>query len=823
MSSAKQDSRSFLRNAPIRQKLVILCMLTSTVSLLLASIIFIGYDHFSFRSTIQQELKVLAQVISNRSAAAVLFDDRELAIANLSALNNRDTVRSACVFQSQGDASGVGGAQLMAEYYKDSEAPQNQCPPPEQLATMEMKTAIIGDKHIDVLQPIELDGTVIGYLYVRSSLDELNEQLLRQSLVAIIALLFAASVALLLATRLEPIISAPLYRLGQVARQIAFNDDYSLRASKEGDDEIGEVVDSFNQMLNVIEHEDASLRASEERFRLFTTASNVGVFQTDSEGNSIFANERLCSIFDVSESEFLESNWLRNIHNKDRHRVNTLWEHILSTGEHVQFNCRLESSADKPVWVDAHIQKLPHIHGESFGLLGTVSDITEIKTAQNQLEKMAFYDTLTGLANRRLFRNRLENIIASNTRTGSIVALMLLDLDQFKHINDTQGHDAGDALLVALGERLSSCVRSTDTVARLGGDEFAVILVDVKDTAMIPNIAENILQTLRRTLTIGTTEINISSSIGIALAPEDGNSAEKLFKFADMALYRAKDKGRNNYQFYTEDLNRRLLDHVRMVKDLKIAIEKQEFELHYQPQLDIQTEEIIGFEALIRWIKSDRGFVSPAEFIPVAEETALILPIGRQVMEMACKQMRQMLDEKLVSDSTRMTVNLSVKQLIEDSIVEEVSTVLEETGLPAENLELEITESLLMENVEQVLSNLNSLKLLGVSLSIDDFGTGYSSLSYLKRLPVHIVKVDQSFVRDIPKDPDDMAITAAVIAMAHKLGYQVIAEGVETVEQLSFLRDCRCDYAQGYYFSKPLPAPQAVQFCVGHRDSASSA
>ncbi len=451
---------------------------------------------------------------------------------------------------------------------------------------------------------------------------------------------------------------------------------------------------------------------------------------------------------------------------------------MLSDNTAMSISCRLKNGDTK--WIAGNVGLLKRNEVELLGYLGTISDISKLKTAQVQLEQMAFYDTLTGLANRRLFRNRLEHAINNINRYDRSIGLILLDLDHFKNVNDTLGHDSGDSLLIIIAERLQHSVRSTDTVSRLGGDEFAIILPGINTSFAISAVAQKILDTITQPIVIKETEVRVTASLGISIALDDSSVAEDLIKNADLALYRAKDIGRNAYQFYTEEMNTALINHLKMISALRLAIDKQDFFLVYQPQFDISSMKITGFEALIRWVDKDIGFVSPMDFIPVAEEAGLIIPIGRWVIATACRQMRSLIDKGLVEDTTVMTVNLSVKQFQDDELVSYIEENLKAYKLPPCQFEVELTETVLMENLQDALTKLEAVKSLGILVSIDEFGTGYSSLGYLKQLPVNIVKVDRSFVMDIPNDEDDMQITAAVIAMAHGLNYQVVAEGVET-------------------------------------------
>lgn len=437
-------------------------------------------------------------------------------------------------------------------------------------------------------------------------------------------------------------------------------------------------------------------------------------------------------------------------------------------------------------------------------------DITELTEANRKMQQLALFDSLTGLANRRLFMDRLNNALASCRRQGSSLALLFLDLDQFKRINDTMGHDAGDLLLLTIADRLKSCVREKDTVSRLGGDEFTVLLTDVKDTYSVTHVAQQILKALKQPIKLHKHEVIVSTSIGITLAPADSSQAETLMKNADLALYRAKECGRDRYHFFTEELNIQALRHLVLEQELRAAHRDDEFTLAFQPQVDLRTESVISVEALLRWNHPERGLVSPDDFITVAEETGLIIPIGRWVLRSACMQVKMI--HELTGRPLKVAVNLSTRQFRDPHLEQTISEVLAESGLSPEFLELEVTESMLMDDIEKVIEQLSRIKATGVTITIDDFGSGYSSLSYLKRLPVDILKVDRQFVQDIPDDISDMEITSAVIAVAHKLNLKVIAEGVEDIDQRDFLVINKCDFAQGYFYSKPLTFEELYQY-----------
>lgn len=429
-------------------------------------------------------------------------------------------------------------------------------------------------------------------------------------------------------------------------------------------------------------------------------------------------------------------------------------------------------------------------------------DINQLKQANQQMKQMALYDPLTGLANRRLLIDRLEQTIKATRRDRSKLALMFLDLDQFKRINDTLGHDAGDLLLKTVAERLRLCVREKDTVSRLGGDEFTILLTDIEDTLAATHVANQILKVLKEPIMLGQHEVIISTSIGITLAPDDGTTTETLMKNADLALYRAKERGRDCHQYFTEELNAKALKQLILEQELRHALNFEEFTLHFQPQVALGSQALVSVEALLRWQHPRRGLVMPNDFVHIAEESGLIIPIGKWVLRNACLQIKMLHD--LTGEKPRVAVNLSARQFEDKGLIPYINDVLTETGLNPSCLELEVTESMLMGDIDSVIERLEHLKSTGVTITIDDFGTGYSSLSYLKRLPVNNLKVDRQFVRDIPDDLNDMEITSAVIAVAHKLNLKVVAEGVEDEDQRDFLMINKCDYAQGYLFSRPM-------------------
>lgn len=541
------------------------------------------------------------------------------------------------------------------------------------------------------------------------------------------------------------------------------------------------------------------------------------VLITDEAGKIEYVNEEFTDVTGYSLNEISGlTPAILNAGETEPEFYQEMWKVIMS-GHDWHGEIRNRTKAGLPYWSMLSISPILDESKKITHYIGVSEDISAQKKTQEQIEQLAFYDPLTGLGNRRLFKEQLEIELKKVKRNASIFALFYLDLDDFKQINDTLGHDIGDALLQEIADRLRKALRSSDLIARIGGDEFIVLLPEVSGSAEVSLVATKLLKALSKPVVLSSGEVKATVSLGITMAPTDGDDWAVLMKNADLAMYRAKRMGRNNFQFFTREMNDEVVNRAKMEKELRSALKNKEFCIHYQPQWTIMSElQLVCLEALVRWDHPDRGRVSPAEFIPIAEELGLIVELGEWVLNESCKQGRNLLN---AGHSVRMAVNLSMRQFFDPELLNKIKDALEEHDFPASLLELEITESMIMEEVDVVVDIMQKLKLLGVSLSIDDFGTGYSSLGYLKRLPFDHLKVDASFVRDIPHDKNDMEITSAVIAMAHKLGLKVIAEGIETHEQLAFLRDNDCEMGQGYLLARPAPLDEIMKFFDVEMDS----
>lgn len=570
------------------------------------------------------------------------------------------------------------------------------------------------------------------------------------------------------------------------------------------------------EMLLGIDHDiterlqaEQALRDNEERYRTLFDRSHDGIFlfvphEDDDEWTIIDCNEAACKMNGYNRDELIGKSI--NIVNRDKISVEGFQELLT--------NLRKAKKVSGEVWhrrkdgTEFPIETITNllvINGKEV-ILGIDRDISDRKKAEETIHHQMYYDTLTGLPNRTLFNDRLILALANSHRTGSVLAVVFLNLDRFKIINDTLGHTVGDQLLVSVAERISACLGEGDTLARLSGDTFTLLLPQVQRVDDIAKIAQSIMERFVQPFILSDMEIYTTLSIGIALYPNDGEDADTLMKNADTALSRAKEQGRNNYQFYTPLMNAKASQRLALENSLRRALSREEFIVYYQPQIEAESRRIVGAEVLIRWMHPDLGLVSPAEFIPMAEETGLIIPIGEWVLRTACLQSKAWQRNGL--PAIRVAINLSARQFQQRDLVNMVRETLRETDFDPKLLELEITESIAMQNADYSIAVLNDFKAMGVHISLDDFGTGYSSLNYLKRFPIDTLKIDQSFVRELTINPNDFAIAKAVIALAHSLNLEVMAEGVETEEQMALLKAEQCDMMQGYLFGHPIPVSE---------------
>ncbi|MBI3433451.1 MAG: EAL domain-containing protein [Hydrogenophilales bacterium] len=569
----------------------------------------------------------------------------------------------------------------------------------------------------------------------------------------------------------------------------------------------GNAVRMVGTVQDITDQKLAELRLHQAA-KVFENTSE-GVMITDADQRIMAVNQAFTHITGYGEDEVRghEPTILRSgRHDGEYYR--RMWADIQASGRwQGEIWNRRKDGADYPEWLNISVVR--DDAGAIINYIGVFADITSIKEARDKLEYTAHHDALTGLPNRVLFRDRLEQALVISRRNGDGVALLFVDLDRFKVINDTLGHEAGDLLLQEVARRLIGCMREEDTVARMGGDEFVVIQKGVAQPEDAALLATRMLAEISRPFSLAGHEIMTSLSVGISLYPQDGEDVSALLKNADAAMYRAKEKGRNGYQYYSNEMTAAGIERLELECDLRQALQRDELRVHYQPQVDLATGRIVGAEALVRWQHASRGMIPPSVFIPMAEDSGMIGPIGDWVLNTACSDAKGWQAAGL--PGLRMAVNVSGRQVGIDHIVDKVAAALKNSGLAPQFLEIEVTESVVMQDATRAISTLNALRDMGVTLAIDDFGTGYSSLSYLKRFPLNKLKIDKSFIDGMVDDPDDAAIVMAIIAMAQSLRHTVIAEGVETEAQAERLRAYGCDEMQGYLFSHPLPGDQFVE------------
>jgi len=558
--------------------------------------------------------------------------------------------------------------------------------------------------------------------------------------------------------------------------------------------------------------EDIELELKEKKQAKILTHIHDSVVSTDLNGKITSWNNGSYVLFGYKEEEMLGKSILNIYHRDNEKKLNDIFE-VLNENSKLDIIAFMQTKDSQKIVCDISLSLLTDNDGNPDGYAGYIQDITKQKEIQDLLDEQtqklkhqAHHDPLTNLPNRTLFQDRLSQSIITAKRNNEMFALFFIDLDQFKKINDSLGHHIGDEVLVEAAKRLQSTLREEDTLSRLGGDEFTIIIKDVKHIQDASVVAQKIINVMKEPMNIDNHLLYISSSIGISIYPDDATTSNNLIKYSDAAMYKAKDEGRDNYQYYSKEMTSYAFEKVVMETSLRVAIKEEQFVVYFQPQIDTQTETIVGMEALVRWIHPSLGLVPPGNFIPLAEDSGLIIDIDKIVMKKAMIQFEQWYKDGL--NPGLLSLNLAMKQLAEDNFISYLFDTMKTLNFHSEWLELEVTEGQVMHKPEASIEKLHKINKMGINLAIDDFGTGYSSLSYLKKFPLHKLKIDQSFVRDIPDDEDDVAITKAIIALGKSLNLKLIAEGVETEDQKEFLKENGCDLIQGYYYSRPIPSDE---------------
>jgi diguanylate cyclase (GGDEF)-like protein/PAS domain S-box-containing protein len=576
---------------------------------------------------------------------------------------------------------------------------------------------------------------------------------------------------------------------------------------------------TLGSFMNITDRKNAeeALRQSEGKYRSILENIQEGYFEVDLAGNFIFFNDSMCRITGCSKEELTGTNYRQFSDEENSKIVFQAFNRVYKTGESTEgFDWLIIRKDGSKRYIEASASLQKDSPDKPNGFKGVIRDITERKLIEQELNHMATHDVLTGLPNRLLFSQLLNHAIQTAHRNKKQLAVLFVDLDRFKIINDSLGHETGDKLLQEIAQRFKHLLRAVDIVGRLGGDEFIILIEEVNELNQIANLAQKILSTATQPMVLMGEECRVTASIGISIYPNDGQDEQSLMKNADIAMYFAKEEGKNNYQFYSKNIQSIANERLSIETNLRHALERNELFLDYQAKLDFKTGAITGVEALLRWNNQQLGSITPSQLMPVAEETGLIIPIGRWVLKTACIQNVAWQREGL--PAICMAVNLSLCQLTDDNLLNDIKAALQESGLTPNLLELEITESMIMHNPQRLIEMLTKIREMGVRLAIDDFGTGYSSLAQIKNFPINTLKVDRSFIRNLPMDCDNKAITEAIIVMGKNLSLTVVAEGVETKEEENFLREQVCDAMQGFYFSKPIAPDKFADLLRNHNN-----
>lgn len=778
------------RDLSVRANLILLILSASSLAVLFASFAFGIYERSNYRSSAVRELTALADTLGANTAASLAFNDQKAAEGMLGALATEPHVLAAFLYNTDGST--------FAEY----RGPRNQTG--LVVPALRPDGAYFDGKSLTLFRGVLLNGERTGSIALIFDLSDLRSRLFEYAKIALLVLILSVIATLLVSWRLAASIGNPLVQLADVARRVSADKDYSLRATIHAGGETGLLIQSFNEMLSQIESRERALKESEERYALAARGANDGLWDWNLATDEIYFSPRWNHMlgYPVSGVWSGPEEWFNHIHVDDRERVHAaIAAHREGKTSELVSEYRMRHGSSGYIWTLSRGIAVRDESGRAVRMAGSQTDITEGKIS----------DPLTHIPNRLYFMDRLESAIETAHEEGALFAVLFIDLDKFKLVNDSLGHAVGDELLIDVAGRLRASLRTSSrpgdpansVVARVGGDEFAILLTHMRNKAEPSVVAARVLERLNQPFYVEGRHVSSSASIGIALG-SISSTPEDLLRDADTAMYYAKANGKARFEFFSEAMRERTNARLEIETGLRKAIDTHQLVLHYQPIISTINDSVCGFEALVRWNHPKRGLIPPREFITIAEESDLIILLGRWVLRESCRQMAEWHKKFPSVPPITINVNVSSRQLKDSQLVEDVQFALAESGLNAESLSIEITESSLIENIEQTITTLQRLKAMNVRLEIDDFGAGYSSLSYLRRLPFDTLKIDRSFIRELSAGSDGLDIVKAIVEMAHSLRLRVIAEGVETDEQLSQLRELGCQFVQGFLFSKPL-------------------
>ncbi len=774
----------------VHAKILRMVVLAFIVGIAVASVALLVVVNNITRTSMIDGLQSTAKILADRSAAALIFSDARTAQTNLASAKNRQNIDALCLYDAKGD--------LFTAYTRRPTA--GACAASVSPSTSTEVREYDGLLYVSV--PVIEQAEFLGHIVIQANTHNLIRNQWFFALVVGGVMFVSLLVTYLLSSRFIKRSLVPLDALYRTSLHIADNPLSDSRALKISDDEIGRLVDVFNKMLDTLAKENRALLSSENRFRSLCENAPIGVFLKNELGEYDYRNarwEEICGLDDASSvayTSFIEKN--------DRERYKTCMAQALVQGTPSVVEYQFQNPQHGNRMLMEYVCPLKNEAGQKC-LIGSLLDVTELKVAQSELEKLAFYDPLTQLPNRRFFRDHLNLAMAHAQKEHKEIAIYMTDLDDFKKVNDSFGHDVGDELLVNIAQRLRDVLGDSDVVSRMGGDEFMILLGDIEDPTRLDTVSQRLLEALHTSASSGHHKVQVTGSIGIAIYPSDADNAEALLRYADMALYNAKGSGGNQVAYYSQELDAKIRKKVRMEQKLRLALEADALDVYIQPQYEAKTRSIFWGEALVRWIDEEDGFIPPDVFIPLAEDTGLIFQLGDFVTERVIRLLAESGDQLQLLGLRGISINLSAKQFFDPTIVDRIAQCFERYQVSPSLVEFELTETTVMDDVDGAIRVMEGLRALGCQLSIDDFGTGYSSLAYLKRFPLTSLKIDRSFIRDIPADQNDVEISCAIIALAHTLGLAVVAEGVETDEQAIFLADTGCEYLQGYFLDRPMP------------------
>jgi diguanylate cyclase (GGDEF)-like protein/PAS domain S-box-containing protein len=839
-----------IQGISIGKKLLFISVLNSAFVLFLVAVALLTSDTIAYKRSFVGELQTLARITAESSASAVTFEDHKAAEQILASLETVPYVQAAQILGRDG--------KTFASFVPSTKASGSALP----IHSKNLRPSHHFSLHfVDLYEKIVLDGKPIGFLFVRADLGSLYQRLSIHVLTVLAILIVALSIALAVISRLQRIITGPIQHLAGSMRRVSEEKDYSIRADINSPDEFGALGAGFNEMLGQIQKRDEeleetqrhleelvtrrtdslasakarleeelaqrslteqALRESEERYALAAQGANDGLWDWNLLTDEIYFSPRWKSMLGYSRGEVdnKPEGWFSLIHEDDIQRLRMDMEaHFRGVMGHLENEHRVRHSDGSYRWMLTRGIAVRDEAGNPYRMAGSLTDITERKRAEQQLLYDAFHDGLTGLSNRTLFLDRLESALKRKRRIhDSLFAVIYLDLDRFKIINDSLGHNAGDKVLIETARRLEANLRHGDTVARWGGDEFVILAEDLEDLRQAEMIIGRIQKQLMVPFKMGDQEVIVTSSAGITTSDlAEYEKPAEMLRDADAAMYKAKNQGRDQYAIFSPAMHREALAVLQLEADLRKALEMDEFRLHYQPIISLEDGRVYAVEALVRWQHRDRGLVPPADFIPLAEETGLIVQLGQWIVENVCLQVDRWRQQGL--RPFKVAINVSARQFWQPDFVEMVARSLKRSRVEPAWFDLEITEGVIVQNTEMAIDMLSQLKNIGLNLSLDDFGTGYSSLNYLHKFPIDILKIDRSFVNLIGgnSDENDAEIVQAIITLAHNMNIRVVAEGVERFDQLFMLQQMGCEYAQGFFFSRPIDAEHLLDFVREHQ------